>query len=526
MMAIVNAVHCQSPRAVANGTLTIAIGSDPTLLNPVLSTDATTSEVEGFIFNGLIRFDDYLKIKPDLATSYSISSSGLVYTFYLRKDVKWQDGQPFTAADVKFTFDKILDPKTRTVRRGDFVVNGKPIVFKVLDPYTIQAILPHPFAPFLSNMGMPILPKHYLEHVDINTTTRNRMPIGTGPFKLDTWKPGQYIRLTGYDGYHGGKPLLKTLICKVILNPSTALAAYQNGELDLVGVMPKDFDRVRRFPHSKIVQYDRLFYTYLGFNLKHPVLADKTVRQAITESINKMSLVSGVLRGFGKPAYVAAVPGRWDYPEAKNCFMPPYSPAHARQLLISAGYRFNPRTKIFEKNGKALTFTLLGSKEGGPMTEQSAQMIQRYLQDVGIKINIRLMEWGSLLKIINSPSPNKDFDMVLLGWQLGMDPDSYSIWHSSQFPRGFNFIGYKNAKVDQLLDAGRRETHLEGRKKIYKQMLNLIAQDYPYVFLFHTQSLVSVRDYVGGLSVPGPLGLMNSPQKLFVSSQKTSRANW
>ena len=176
-----------SPKKIASDTLFLRLGGEPTFLNPVLSTDSPSSSVNGFIYNGLLRVNESLELEPDLAESYVISEDGLTYTFKLKPNVKWHDGQSFSAHDVKFTFDTILNPKTNTVRRSNYIIDGQPIQFSVVDELTFQAKLPKPFAPFLVHMGMGIIPKHLFENVDVNKAEYNRSPIGTGPFKFQNW---------------------------------------------------------------------------------------------------------------------------------------------------------------------------------------------------------------------------------------------------------------------------------------------------------------------------------------------------
>ena len=171
------------------------LGGEPTYLNPILSTDSPSSAVEGLIFSGLFRTNSNLELEPDLVESYSVNANGTHYTFKLKENIRWHDGAPFTAHDVKFTFDKILDKSTNTVRRSNFILDNEPIQFNVINDFTIDAVLPKPFAPFLIRMALGILPKHLLDNQDINKSPFNRAPIGTGPYKFKTWESAQFIHL-------------------------------------------------------------------------------------------------------------------------------------------------------------------------------------------------------------------------------------------------------------------------------------------------------------------------------------------
>jgi len=216
--------------------------------------------------------------------------------------------------------------------------------------------------------------------------------------------------------------------------------------------------------------------------------------------VNRKQLIGLVLRGLATPAYSPCSPVSWAYSDDVHKYE--YDPKKAKALLKEAGV-------------KNLEFTVLvnhGSKE----REKAATILQQQFEKIGVKMNIRVLEWSALLKVINARKDPKDFDAVIIGWSTGVDPDSYSIWHSSQYPAGLNFIGYDNPKVDRMLDAGRREQYKSDRKKIYAAMYKEITKDAPYVFLWYPKVLAGVRDRVGGLSEPGPTGLFLDIEKVYV----------
>ena len=449
--------------------LNLNLGAEPTYLNPILSTDSPSSMVNGFIFNGLMKTNESLEMIPDLAKSYHVSQNGKLYTFKLKPNIYWHDGKELTSEDVKFTFELILNPKTNTVRRSNYIINGKKVKFKIIDKYTIQAILPQPFAPFLVHMGMGILPKHILKSTNINTTTFNRKPIGTGPFKFHSWKAGQYVKLVKNPNYFIPGPKLDEVLLKVIPDERTALIALNKGEIDQSSIPNKDYKKYKKNQRITTYKYDDLLYTYLAFNLSHPFFKDVKVRHAIKLAINKKAIVNGVLKSFGRPAYLPTAPILWSYPTHFNIETHQYNPKKSHQLLKDAGFQLNPKTKILEKNGIPFEFTIMTNK-GNKDREKTAQIIQRFLKEIGIVVHLQLMEWSSFIKVINEPIHPKKFDAVILGWSLGLDPDGYSIWHSSQYPKGFNFIGYKNLIVDDLLQKGRLAIKKQQRKIMKKKI--------------------------------------------------------
>ncbi len=498
------------------GILYMRLGAEPTILNPILYTDTSSGSIIGLVFNGLLRVNSDLDFEPELAASYNISDGGKRITFYLKKNVFWHDGHPFTAEDVKFTFDTILNPQTNTVRRSDYIIDGKPIQFKISDPHTVEVHLPKPFAPILEALSMGIIPKHLLEHEDINTAPFNHRPIGTGPFKFKTLMTGQYAQVIRNDTYFGDKPKLNEILLKNIPDQNTATIAFEKGEIDDTGLLPKDYERMRHSGKWNVFHYSNLGYTYMGFNLKDPLFSNPTVRAAFSHALNRDAMVANILRGHGQPLHLPSSPSLWAHPPTENRLSFSYDPAKSKALLESAGYRWNPQSGLMEKNGTPLRFTLLTNK-GNKIREQAAQIIQQQLKAVGVGVDIQLLEWKSFIKILNDPSGPKKFQAAMLGWSLGIDPDAYSIWHSSQYPKGFNFIGYKNPKVDRLLNEGREELDREKRKIIYHELFNEIGKDVPYLFLFNEDSLVGINKRVFGLSKPGPAGLFNKIENVFVT---------
>ena len=499
-----------------NGKLVFSLGGEVSVLNPILSTDSSSSAVEGVIFSGLTKINEKLEVVPDMARSWTFSSDGKIWTFFLRKDIKWHDGVNFTAEDVKFTFDSILNPKVNSIRRSSYIIDGKPIKFNVIDKYTIQAILPKPFSPFLVSTGIGIIPKHLYEKGDINTSSYNRKPIGTGPFKFSRWKTGDYIEVVRNKDYYGGIPLLSSIIYRIIPDENATLIALESGQIDTAGIPPKDFARMKGGKGIKLFEYDTLLYTYLGLNNDHPLFSDKRIRQALAYAVDKDQIISLVLKNLGSKAYSPSHPVSWAYSENVSKFS--YDTKKANDLLAKAGWSFSKDGWRY-KDRKRFEFTCLVN-QGNKEREKAAIILQQQVKKVGVKMNIRVMEWAALLKILNSPSSPKKFDAIIMGWSLGLDPDSYSIWHSSMYPQGFNFIKYNNPEVDKLLEQGRTTINKLDRKKIYTKSYKIISADQPYIFLWYPHSIIGVSDRVGGLSKPGPAGLFLNIEKVFVRDNR------
>jgi len=501
-------------QADPEGRLILPLGGEPSILNPILSSDSASSAVEGTIFSGMVRINEKLEVVPDLAKKWDVSADGLVWTFHLRKNVKWHDGHPFTAEDVKFTFDAILNPKVNSVRRGDYIIDGTPIRFEAVDKYTLRAILPKPFAPFLVQSGMSVIPKHILEGKDINTAEFNRKPIGTGPFRFKEWMSGDHVTVVRNDNYYLGKPHLAEVVFKTIPDANSRLVALKTGEVDESDIPPKDYESIWKVPGLNIFEYDALVYTYFGFNLKNPLFTDVKVRRALAHATDKNQLISLVLKGLGRIAHCPMSPVSWAYSEGVAKY--DYDLKEAKRLLKEAGWEPGDNG-ILVKEGMKFEFTVLVN-QGNKEREKAAIILQQQWEKIGVKMNIRVMEWSAMLKIVDSPKDPKDFDAVIIGWSLGVDPDARSIWHSDQYPRGLNFIGYDNPEVDRLLELGRTTMQKSKRKEIYADMNRIISYDQPYIFLWYPRSVVAVRDRVGGLlTEPGPTGPFLYIEDIFVT---------
>ncbi|AWB10738.1 peptide/nickel transport system substrate-binding protein [Thermodesulfobium acidiphilum] len=491
-------------------SLVLSLGSDPVTLNPILASDSASLSVIDFLFNGIIRVDEDQKIQPDLAESIKILNNGLVYRIVLRKDVYFHDGVRLTADDVVFTYEKILDPKTNTVRRSDMVVDNVPIKVIKVDNFTLDFVLPGVFSPFISNLGIGILPKHILENQDINTSDFNRMPIGTGPFIMKKWQVADKILLESNKRYYRGKPLLNSLIMKIIPDSSSQVFSYETGDIDMVDLRPKDVAWIKEDPTSTVVSYPIKAYTYLGFNLKNRLFEDRNVRVAIAHAIDKDALVKAVLMGYGGVLNYPTCPLDWSYPE--GLWYPEYNPEKADEILDSAGWKRGSNGLRY-KNNQPFRFTCL-IRQGSKDREMAGVIIQQYLEKRGIKMDLVTLEWSSLLQRLTSEK--KDFDATIMGWGLGIDPDPYGIWYSKEYPNGFNLNGYNNPEVDRLIILGRQTIDQEKRKKIYRKVYKIIVQDQPYVFLWYPKSIVAYRNWVKGLSKPNPSGLIVYPERIYV----------
>jgi peptide/nickel transport system substrate-binding protein len=525
LVALIIVAGCGSPQAEkeyggpdtgpAHGDLLInaSIGDASTLIPP-LASDAPSRDVADLIYNGLLKYDGDLNLVGDLAESWEVSEDGLVITFKLRQGVKWHDGKPFTAHDVMFTYQVMVDPKTPTAY-GEAYKQVKKA--EVLDDHTFRVTYPQPFAPALESWALAILPKHLLEGQDITQSPLARRPVGTGPFKFQEWTAGDKIILSYNPDYFEGRPYLNGYVYLVKPDMATMFLELKAGNIDRLGLTPLQYKR-----QTAYAKFQRLFnkykyvsssYTYLGYNLEDPRFADRRVRQALTHAINKQEIVEGVLLGLGQAATVPYKPGTWFYNPDVPRF--PYDPQKAKELLTEAGWHANPQG-ILEKDGKPFEFTIL-TNQGNDLRVRTGEIIQRRLREIGIVVKLRIVEWAVFIKEFIDKGR---FEAVLLGWTTGPEPDLYDIWHSSKIKPGeLNFIHYQNPEVDRLLEEGRHTFDREKRRQAYFRFQEILAEDQPYTFLYVPDALPAVHKRFRGIK-PAPAGIDYNFPKWYVPKEE------
>lgn len=489
---------------VADGGVRVdATAGEASKLNPYLASDSASNDICDLVFNGLLRYSPKLELEGVLAESWKVSDGGKTITFKLRPGVTWQDGQPFTSADVKFTVESLLDPKTASPHKSMFDLVEK---IETPDPLTVVARYKKAFAPALESWGMGIVPKHLLEGKDVNTDPFNRKPVGTGAYQVVEWKDKQYIELAANPNYWEGRVHIAKLRIRFIPEPATQLLELKTGGIDGMTLQPDQFahqiggeafDKV-----AKKYRFDGLAqYTYLGFNLAREPFGDKRVRQALSHAIDRDELISGVMEGLAKPCSGPYSPLMPAYNQAVKPYA--YDLTQSAKLLDEAGWLLE-KDGLRHKGGKVFKFSLITNKGNAPR-EKTVLILQQQFKKLGVQADVQIIEWSSFL---SNYVDKKNFDAVVMGWQLTLDPDQYSIWHSSQTKDGeFNFIGYKNPAVDKLLEQGREEFDPAKRLAIYRKFHAIVAEDQPMAFLYAPDSLSALsRKFQGLLETPTGMG--------------------
>ncbi len=490
--------------AASPGQCVLGVTQEAVNFNPLLyvNTGVETS-VEFIVFDALWKLDPTGAFVPNLAAEIptqengGISEDGLTWTIKLRPDVKWHDGTPFTAADVAFTLDVLMDPKV-TVRSR----NGHDHVetYEAVDDHTVRVKLKDSFAPYMvSWQKTSIIPKHILSGTDINIAPFNTNPIGTGPFKFKSRVAGSQIEFEPNPDYHGGAPKLTSLIQKYVPDQQTLYAQFQTGEVDiydLQGIPPLLYAKAKTLPGCKIELSPMPFVEFIYFNCGKPQFSDKRVRKALYMAVDKKGWIDAVFYGVPLPTLSFLPPNHWAY--NKNLVDPGYDPAKAAALLDEAGWKVGA-DGVREKDGVRLSFTM-STTVGAKAREQAQQLVQQNFKKINVEMTIKNMPasvvWGDY-------TIKSEFDTLMVGWDalLYPDPDYGDRIRSDAIPakggNGSNYVQYENAEIDDLCRKGATTVKQEDRKAIYDRIQEILLDDMPFAPIYAYQQIVGVRDRIG-----------------------------
>ncbi len=474
--------------------LTLSISSNPSRINPILATDSASGEIAGKIFNGLFKYNKAGKIVCDLAKSYKFITPTKL-KIKLRKNILWSDKVPFSAKDVIFTYDTLMDKNIYTPYKTPFL---KIKSIKQLDKYTLEINYKEPYFKALNIWMTGILPYHILkDEKNLMTSKFNKHPIGTGSYTLKSFVPSKDIILQANQNYFGNIPKIKTIRYKFIPDPNTAFTMLNQDKIDMDSLTPLQLDRQLKSnfkQHFSIYEQPSFGYTYMGFNLKSKKFKNKKIREAISLAIDKQQIVDILFLSHGKPCIGPFLPNTFAYNDKVKLQAPNIKKSIA--LLKELGYDKNHR----------FSFTVV-TNANNALRVNATQIIQYQLQKVGIDMKIRILEWQAFLNTVVMP---KRFDAIILGWGLSLMPDARSIWHSESYKKGgFNFIGYSNKIVDEDIELAEKTTDFKKIGKLYKEIFKQITDDIPYIFLYIPNNITAISKKIQNVS-PSIIGVTHN----------------
>jgi ABC-type transport system substrate-binding protein len=414
-----------------------------------------------------------------------------VIVFHLRPGVLFHDGHPVTAEDVRFTYEAIMNPRNLSPRIADY----EPVkAVEVVDPLTVRIVYKYLYSPGLGTWGMGLLPKHLLdakalrqealrrgmdpEKFTLRQSEFNRHPVGCGAFRFREWKSGRYILLDRFPDYWEGPPNYHKYAFRVIPDMLTQEMEFYAGTLDSYNVEPHQVKRLEADPKYQHFSGLSFGYSYIGYNMRRAPFDDRRVRTALGMAIDVNRIIKYVLYGQGK-RITGPFPEQTDYYDKKVKPLP-YDPEGALKLLAEAGWKKGPDGWL-QKNGKRFQFTLI-TNQGNNIRKAILAIAQDSWNKIGIDVRTDVLEWAVF---IQERVEKHDFDALVLGWVMGIEPDLYQIWHSSQtHANQLNFVGFKNPEADDLIIKIRQEYNHEKQVEYCHELHRIIAEGQPYTFLY------------------------------------------
>ncbi len=465
------------------GKVSIPIVADPTFNPWHPNAYAESNVVNRVLFSSLTKPGKDLAPSPDLAEEWEVSDDELEWTFFLRDDVLWHDGEKFTADDVAYTFNEIVLNEELGANNSSYF--GQLNEVEIVDEYTVKFVLESPVAALPAYLGFntEILPKHLFEGEDPwdLTSFNKENPIGTGAFKLKNYNSGQSVVLERNEDYYGETALLDEVEYKVLGDANTHVAQILTGELSIFAL--DDLAAIEKIENADGVDVyarDTTRFFWLILNQEIEKYQDKEVRQAILHAIDRQTIIDTVLKGYATIADSGIAPALQQY-YTEDVTRIEYDPDLAKELLKEAGWEDSDGDGILDKDGEPFTIDFEIGIQGD--LEAVSQMVQQYLEEIGIKVNLNAMEWNTMIQQV---VVERDYEMTLNWWRYPADPDLSAYMHSKNV-NGNNIPGYKNEELDKLLDAGAQTSDIEERQDIYIEAQQLMAEELPYLFLWYPQ---------------------------------------
>lgn len=470
------------------GKMVIGTTDLPGTISPLQPNVLGSNEILDLLFMKLQRIDASTgKMKPELASSWEFSEDLKAITYYLRKDIKWWDGEPVTAEDILYTYEKMIDPKTNYPFVSAFNLIKK---VELIDKYTIKFTFSQVYANLITDSDIIPIPKHIYEK--IGEEFGKSKIIGNGPYRVKEWVPGTGLVLTANDDYYRGRPPLDEIIVRYYNNVDTMITDFEQGNLDFVlNLRPAEAKRLSGNQNINVVSKPGNSYIYLGWNLDNEFLKDKEIRRALTMAINRTQILNDIFLGMGKISLGPLPHSSWAFNE--NITTVEYNLEKAKNILMQKGFEDRNRNKILDKNGKDFTLTIIANVEN-PERIQILSYVTNYLTKLGIKVNGQKMDVNSFISALL----NHKYDGFIMGWSVSDKIDPTIYWHSNPKRGKFNFINYKNTVVDSLIEVGTLMLNRKKAKDIWGEFQRIVYDDQPYTFLIVPNEISATYKRVKG----------------------------
>lgn len=490
---------------VQGGEYTEALVGQPQYINPVLAqANDVDLDLTRLLFSGLFRRSKDQTLEPDLISDYTVSDDKLTYTFFIRRDAQWHDGQPLTANDVLFTVQAIQDP----VYQSPLEPSLRGVKAEPVDDYTFKLILKEPFAPFLSSLTFGILPQHIwavaytgsLQNVTLSEY--NIRPIGSGQWQFDSLVKGtagniKSYKLVPFKHYYGTQAYLEKLAFIFYPDSDAAVTALQNKQVDGLAFVTPDQKQALQGGH-RALHYHRLQlpqYVAIFFNQEHSdILAKDAIRQALVLGVDRDRIIQEALQGEGAPIYAPILEGYVGYnPEIKKYS---FDIDKGNSMLDEVDWKLTADSPYRMKDGKVLEFSIATVNQ--PYFVKTLDILKENWTKMGVKVNVNVYEPGDIQEQIVKP---RTYEALLFGEVLGVDPDPYAFWHSTQmkYP-GLGLAVFYQKNIDDLLETARKTDDEEQRRLKYFNFQNILADELPAIFLYNPYYTYVLAPDISGVS--------------------------
>jgi peptide/nickel transport system substrate-binding protein len=476
------------------GTVVIGMKGDFDSFNELNASDSDAIQViNSLLFMTLTRLDEHLQVIPYLAESWKFSNSGKILTYFLRNDVIWTDGIPTTADDVLFTYQMAVNPDVAypAASRFDFVER-----VEALNPHTVRFHFKKAYPDALLDTQIPILPRHAFDGIppkQISQSDFNRRPVGNGPFKLLEWKANRHVIFECNPQFILERPSVDRVIFSVTPDDVTLLANLMTGAVDVApSLSPQDFRKIQSVNSLLGLRCSSRGYSFVAWNCAKPIFT-RGVRRALTHAIDKNTIIATLIEGYAEPAVGPLMPYLWAYDKSLQDMR--YDPELSKKLFDSEGWKDTDGDGILEKGKDKFVITITTNAES-QLRKDAAVMIQAQLKKAGVKAEVRILEFNQL---IDQVFGRKDFDALLSGWDADFAVNPKDLWHSDAVRDGYNFVSYRNPRVDSLIQMGRETTETRSAKPYWNEFQKIIVEDAPYTFLFIQDKLAAVNRKVKGV---------------------------
>lgn len=468
----------------------------PDMLNPIITNNKYVRDYSVFVYESLVTLDKSQKAVPLLAKSWKVSEDGLTWTFHLEENVMWHDNTPFTAEDVEFTLNAIINSPNSSYKSNVSNI----AMFSVVDSKTVSIVLKSPNSFTAELMTFPILPKHYYNGEDFATSEKNNSQMGTGPYKFVEYNPGQYIKLKSNDDWWRGEqednselklPYIAEIDILLYEKSKNDVEAFQGGDVDLLTIDRSLWTKFNGRKDITMKKYTSNKFEYIAFNLSNKILKLPEVRQAIAYAVDKTKIINDIMPGEAIASDLPLMPDTWL--NDTNAVFYNADREKAKKILEESGWKENNGLLYNRINGvnTALKLEMLVNEDNS-LRVKVAEEIQKQLKEIGIELNVKKVKWEDEMKSIEK----KRFDMVFIGCQVTSVPD-ISFMYSSETGQ-LNVSGYKNPEVDEYLKNIMLENNEEAKKAHYVKLKELIYQDLPYLGLYFYNDAVIYSKKIKG----------------------------